>query len=103
MNILPKDEFMPYMYSHLEFIKQNQDNSNRIKFTDLEYEKFKRVVDYMATTEYDKAKLEIARKNFYAWFSEHDRRRNTSLVDTFPEMKNFYRLCKHLSGKLHQE
>ena len=103
MNILPKDEFMPYMQSHLEFIKDNVDNTDKAKFSDLEYEKFKRVVNYMATTEYDKAKLEIARKNFYAWFSEHDRRRNASLVDTFPEMKNFYRLCKHLSEKLHQE
>jgi hypothetical protein len=95
MNILPKKEFMPYMHSHLEFIKQNQDNSDRTKFTDLEYEKFKRVVDYMATTDYEEGKLVLARKNFYTWFSEHDRRRNTSLIETFPEMQNFWDLCKN--------
>jgi len=95
MNILPKDEFMPYMRSHLEFIKQNLDNSDRTKFTDLEYEKFKRVVDYMETTDYEQDKLILARKNFNAWFFEHDRRRNVSLVETFPEMQNFWDLCKN--------
>lgn len=95
MNILPKEEYMPYMYQHLEFIKQNVNNADQAKFSDLEYEKFKRVVDYMASTEYEETKLIVARKNFFAWFSEHDRRRNTSLVDTFPEMQSFWNLCKN--------
>jgi len=99
MNILPKAEFMPYMREHLEFIKQNLDNSDRTKFTDLEYEKFKRVVDYMETTNYEEDKLILARKNFNAWFSEHDRRRNASLVETFPEMQNFWNLCAEVNGK----
>ncbi len=96
MNILPKKEFMPYMHSHLEFIKSNLDNHDRTKFSDLEYQKFKRVVDYMATTNYDEDKLLVARKNFVAWFTEHDRRRNTSLLETFPEMKDFWELCASL-------
>jgi hypothetical protein len=99
MNILPKKEYMPYMHSHLEFIKQNLNNSDRTQFTDLEYEKFKRVVDYMETTSYEEDKLILARKNFNAWFSEHDRRRNTSLVETFPEMQNFWELCAEVNGK----
>ncbi len=94
MNILPKHDFMPYMHSHLDFIKQNQDTTDRTKFTDLEYEKFKRVVDYMSSTHYDDDKLTVARKNFYAWFSEHDRRRETNLIETFPEMKDFWNFCK---------
>jgi organic radical activating enzyme len=103
MNILPKEEFMPYMYSHLQFIKDNQDNSDRTKFTDLEYEKFKRVVDYMQTTDYDSNKLKLARKNFHAWFSEHDRRRSTNLLEVFPEMKNFWNLCAGINGKSQAE
>jgi len=103
MNILPKDEFMPYMRSHLAFIKQNLDNSDRTQFTDLEYEKFKRVVDYMETTGYEEDKLVLARKNFNAWFSEHDRRRNVDLVETFPEMKNFWNLCAKINGKERKE
>ena len=94
MNILPKAEFMPYMHSHLEFIKENTDDSDRNKFTTLEYEKFKRVVDYMQCTEYEPAKLAEARRNFFNWFNEHDRRRNTNLVETFPEMLGFYNTCR---------
>ena len=94
MNILPKDEFMPYMNSHLQFIKDNTDDSDRTKFTTLEYEKFKRVVDYMNLTHYDESKLTEARKNFYNWFSEHDRRRHISLTATFPELTSFMELCK---------
>lgn len=94
MNILPKDEFVPYMRDHLKFIEDNVDDSDRTKFTTLEYEKFKRVVDYMATTKYDAATLTEARRNFYNWFNEHDRRRGTNLVETFPEMIGFYYECK---------
>lgn len=94
MNILPKDEFMPYMHKHLEFIKDNVNDSDRSKFTSLEYEKFKRVVDYMQSTHYEEEKLKEARRNFYNWFTEHDRRRGTSLVDTFPELENFWKLTK---------
>jgi hypothetical protein len=48
----------------------------------------------MASTFYEEDKLIVARKNFYAWFSEHDRRRNTNLIKTFPEMQSFWELCK---------
>lgn len=99
MNILPKEEYMPYMHDHLDYIWQNQDNSDKTKFTDLEYLKFKRVVDYMQSTTYDDDKLTMARKNFNAWFTEHDRRRNTSLLEHFPEMKSFWNLCAELNGK----
>jgi organic radical activating enzyme len=94
MNILPKEDFMPYMHNHLQFIQDNLDDSDRTKFTSLEYEKFKRVVDYMESTHYEDARLAEARKNFYNWFTEHDRRRNVSLTKYFPELENFMNLCK---------
>lgn len=94
MNILPKDEFIPYMEKHLQFIENNMDNNDRTKFTTLEYEKFKRVVEYMRTTHYDDVALKQARKNFYNWFTEHDRRRNTNILESFPELENFWKLTK---------
>ena len=36
------------------------------------------------------------KKNFYAFFSEHDRRRGTSFERTFPEMEEFWQECKSL-------
>ena len=94
MNILPKEEFMPYMYSHLKFIEDNVDDNAAGKFTSLEYEKFRRVVDYMETTVYSDDKLREGRKDFYNWFTEYDRRRNTDFVATFPAMVDFYNKCK---------
>jgi len=94
MNILPKEEFMPYMYASLEFIKNNTNDNSLEKFTTLEYEKFRRVVDYMETTIYTEEKLKEGRKDFYNWFTEYDRRRGTDFVSTFPEMVAFYNRCK---------
>jgi len=96
MNILPKEEFMPYMHKHLQFIKDNLNDADRTKFTSLEYEKFKRVVDYMQSTMYDANVLKNARRNFYNWFAEYDKRRNTNLINFFPEMKEFLELCSEI-------
>jgi organic radical activating enzyme len=95
MNILPKEDFMPYMHEHLKFIKDNIDDADCTKFTTLEYEKFKRVVDYMETTTYDNELLTRSRRNFYNWFTEHDRRRNVVLTDYFPELRDFHETCKN--------
>lgn len=95
MNILPKDEFMPYMHSHLQFIKDNMDNSNRHKFSEMEYEKFRRVVDYMEKTTYTKERIREGRHDFYNWFTEYDARRKTNFAKTFPELENFLMACRN--------
>jgi hypothetical protein len=94
MNILPKEEFMPFMQDSLKFIEDNIDDKSFSKFTNLEYEKFRRVVDYMETTVYSDDKLKEGRKDFYNWFTEYDHRRGTDFVATFPEMVDFYNRCK---------
>jgi hypothetical protein len=94
MNLLPKDEFMPYMRDALEFMKENVDDTSSKKFSSIEYERFKRVVDYMAETVYDDEKLIEGRRDFYNWFNELDERRDTNMLDIFPELLNFYRLCQ---------
>lgn len=93
MNLLPKDEFMPYMYDILKFIEDNLDDKDRGKFSKMEYDKFHRVVKYMETTSYPEEKLKEGRRDFYNWFNEYDRRRGTNLLETFPELKNFYKEC----------
>ena len=94
MLILPKDEFMPYMKQHLAFIKDNLNDKDRTKFSELEYEKFRRVVDYMDSTNYTAEKLKEGRRDFYNWFTEYDRRRGTDFTKTFPELENFYYDCR---------
>lgn len=94
MNILPKDEFMPYMYESLQFMKDNLDDNRPDAFTTIEYEKFKRVVDYMAETVYSEERLIEGRRDFYNWFNELDERRDTDMLSIFPEYLGFYRLCQ---------
>ena len=95
MNILPKDVFMPYMKTHLDFILANLDDKNPSKFSDLEYEKFLRVVKYMETTVYTPEKLKEGRRDFFNWFTEYDRRRGTNFLLTFPDLKDFYNDCEN--------
>jgi hypothetical protein len=98
MNILPKDEFMPFMHESLKFMEDNVDANDVNKFSQVEFEKFRRVVDYMATTEYTQDRVIEGRRDFYNWFNELDTRRGTDFVTTFPEMKNFYNECESLNG-----
>ena len=93
MNLLPKDEFMPYMKSHLDFILANLDDKNRSKFSELEYEKFLRVVKYMESSIYTPEKLKEGKRDFFNWFAEYDRRRGTDFRKTFPELEDFYFEC----------
>jgi organic radical activating enzyme len=94
MNILPKEDFMPYMYEHLNFIKENLDDVDKYKFDNLEYEKFLRVVKYMETAVYPGEKIWQGKRDFYNWFTEYDRRRGTNFLETFPELAGFYNHCQ---------
>lgn len=94
MNILPKEQYMPYMRQHLKFIEDHVDDNRSDCFTTLEYEKFRRVVDYMDSTYYSDAKLAEGRRDFYNWFNALDARRDTKFLDVYPEMGEFYETCK---------
>ena len=97
MQILPKEEFLPYFDKILQFIDDNRDENDRTKFSDLEYERFRRVRDYFAQVNYDEHKVNEGRADFYNWFTEYDKRRNTNFIETFPEMNNFWEECKNLA------
>ena len=97
MNILPKADFMPYMHEALQFMADNTDNTSGQKFSGMEYDKFKRVVDYMENTVYTEEKLIEGRRDFYNWFNELDERRDTDMISVFPEMLPFYRMCQEIN------
>ena len=93
MNILPK-EYLGYMRDHLQFIKENVDDNRKDAFSTIEYEKFRRVVDYMETTEYPLEKVIQGRQDFHKFFTEQNRRRGVNHLEVFPEMTDFFDLCK---------
>jgi hypothetical protein len=90
INILT-DDFIPYMDNTLEFIKENSE-----WLSDLEYEKFKRVTNYMKENPVDQKKILQGRRDFYSFFTENDKRLGTNLLNTFPEYTEFYNLCKKI-------
>ena len=97
MLILPKEEFLPYMINHLDFMYAHNHKSDSNKFNDLEIAKFKRVVDYFETTLKDDVYLSKGRSDFYNFFTQHDTRRDTDFLKTFPEYEKFWNLCKEVS------
>ena len=82
-------DFIPHMDKTLEFIKENSN-----WFKDVEYEKFKRVTNYMKEHRLDEDMIQKGRRDFYVFFNENDRRRGTKLLEVFPEYEEFYKLCK---------
>jgi hypothetical protein len=94
MHILPKEEYLPYFDKILKFIEDNMDEADRTKFSSLEYERFRRVRDYFATVQYEQHRVDEGQVDFYNWFREYDRRRGTNFLPTFPEMAEFWALCK---------
>jgi organic radical activating enzyme len=96
MHILPKEEYLPHFDKILKFIDDNRDEADRTKFSDLEYERFRRVRDYFANVQYDEHKVKEGRIDFYNWFTEYDSRRQTNFLQTFPEMSKFWFTCQQI-------
>ena len=80
--------------SAIEFMKDNHETpETRFKgFKDFEISKVQRLLDWVRTTPFDRAS---ALKDFHMYWDEHDRRRGTSFVNTFPEFKNLYNESKN--------
>jgi hypothetical protein len=92
VGILPKS-FMPLLQKQIKFMKDNKiSNDISIGFTEYEIGKLERI-QYLFQ---DDPEL-VNQKDFVLFFDEHDRRRNTDFLATFPEMKDFYHYCKGIT------
>jgi len=92
---LANEEMLHTLKESINFMKNNKETSNnRFKgFKDYEIDKVKRLYDW-ASEPLDTEDDIMAKKNFKLFFDQHDKRRNTSLLDTFPELKDFYKNCE---------
>jgi len=77
-----------------EFMATPNFETRLIGYSDIEVQKLKRIYDWLLSRD-EKDVLE-QRKNFYRMFSEHDRRRGTNFIETFPELEEFYKQCEEL-------
>jgi hypothetical protein len=62
-------------------------------YSDVEAQKVKRLYDWMISPQ-DAEKQMRNRYSFAKHFEEHDKRRGTDFIKTFPELEEFYNFCK---------
>ena len=64
-------------------------------FSDFEISKVQRLYDWIVSdTNFDIVK---AKKNFYLFFSEYDRRNKKDFLTVFPQYQEFWKQCKDLN------
>ena len=84
-NILDQSKLITYYgapsYSH-----------EHIGYADIEVQKLKRIYDWMISPQ-DAQQQMKNRYNFHKYFTEHDKRRGTNFIKTFPELEEFYNFC----------
>jgi hypothetical protein len=80
IQVLPDLEH--YLIDAISFMKENPVDDNFIGFYDFEIEKMERNLAFMKERECDP----IAKTNFIKFFRQHDKRRGTNLLETFPEL-----------------
>jgi len=95
---LASEEMLQPLLDSIKYMENNkEDVENRYKgFKDFEIDKVKRLYDWANELMPDKQKY-TAMKNFALFFNEHDRRRDTNLLRTFPTLIDFYRECEALN------
>ena len=65
-------------------------------FKDYEVQRMRRDIDWMREgRNLDPNYVKLQRADFYRFFNEHDKRRKTNFLETFPEMKEFWNECKY--------
>ncbi len=79
-----------FYYATLEF------NHNHFGFSDVEVQKIKRLYDYAISK--DDFDIDKHRNDFVLFVDEHDKRRGTNFLETFPEFKNLYKNVKNRKG-----
>ena len=96
LDVLPEGMAEGYLLDCLKFMEKNQVNVEKGKyhgFSVFQINKMKRLLNLLKQP-VDKEKQKLNRVNFYKFFSEHDWRRNTDFLKTFPKLKKFWFQCK---------
>lgn len=92
-------EYIVELEKSIKYMIDNKETvNNRFKgFKDFEISKVQRLIDWIRNANGFNKNLNM--KNFYLYFQEHDKRRGTDFVKTFPELENFWKECKELNEK----
>jgi hypothetical protein len=70
-------------------------NNAYVGIKDFQIERLERLLTWMEQGDnLPKEKIKRDRADFYRFFDEHDLRRGTNFLETFPEMEDFWLLCQ---------
>lgn len=97
MQLATSDMLEPLLDS-IQFMEDNPETTqNRYKgFKDFEVDKVRRLYDW-ANQSLNTVEEIQAKRNFYLFFNQHDQRRGTNLLETFPSFEKFYEECRELN------
>ena len=88
---LATDEHIAHLNDTLAYMKtQVRDGYEPMYFTQTEYEKFQRVIRWIEQNRYQGEMMKVNRKDFVKFVDEHDNRRGTNFLETFPELAKDY-------------
>lgn len=93
ITLLP-ESYQEIHKDNIEWMRQNSGEDKGLHiFKDFEIQKMLRNLAYWQKNASADAQT---KRNFYAFFNEHDRRRLTRFENTFPEMLEFWQECKNI-------
>jgi hypothetical protein len=93
-------ELITELEKTIKFMKKHAETRwNEFKgFSDFEVSKVQRLIDWIKSdTNFDR---DLAMQNFYLFFSQHDSRRGTDFLNTFPELENYWKECERICKKV---
>jgi hypothetical protein len=97
LQILP-ESYVRILENVVKWMKLNRldEDSDRFDgFKDYEIQRLERDVDWMKKgKKLNEKYLHDTRADFYRFFNEYDKRRETDFLATFPQMKDFWQECK---------
>jgi len=92
VNILTKD-YLHFIEEQIDFMKENLQTTNNAGFHDYEINSLNKVYSiFLNSLKVDNNVID--RRDFVLFIDNHDHRRNTNFLETFPEMSEFYNYCK---------
>ena len=94
---------MPPMYADMlartvDWMELNRETPDQPfqGFKDYEIQRMRRDLDWMREgSKLDRNYLVQQRADFYRFFNEHDKRRQTDFLTTFPQMREFWDECRY--------
>jgi organic radical activating enzyme len=99
LQILP-ESYASVLERTADWMEQNLETADNPfqGFKDYEVQRLRRDIAWMR--EGQKQDHSQTKADFYRFFSEHDRRRNTNFLETFPEMTAWWNECEQYAKKL---